>query len=106
MEPADCQLPLYKARDKVTGDLGALKMVIEMQPDDRFLHFRRKSSSLKTCRHANSWPTMGVSLACRGSDLHGILWGWFSQGYLPGTGLSTLTEEDTRDIKVIWGQKK
>ncbi|KAB1274671.1 Mitogen-activated protein kinase kinase kinase kinase 1 [Camelus dromedarius] len=62
MEPADCQLPLYKARDKVTGDLGALKMVIEMQPDDRFLHFRRKSSSLKTCRHANSWPTMGVSL--------------------------------------------
>ena len=29
----DCQLPLYKARDKVTGDLMALKMV-KMEPGE------------------------------------------------------------------------
>lgn len=31
--PPDCQLPLYKARDKVTGDLVALKMV-KMEPGE------------------------------------------------------------------------
>ncbi|XP_045041529.1 mitogen-activated protein kinase kinase kinase kinase 1 isoform X2 [Desmodus rotundus] len=48
----DCQLPLYKARDKVTGDLMALKMV-KMEPDDDVSTLQKEILILKTCRHAN-----------------------------------------------------
>lgn len=48
----DCQLPLYKARDKVTGDLVALKMV-KMEPDDDVSTLQKEILILKTCRHSN-----------------------------------------------------
>eukprot|EP00074_Homo_sapiens_P101857 XP_016881720.1 mitogen-activated protein kinase kinase kinase kinase 1 isoform X3 [Homo sapiens] len=48
----DCQLPLCKARDKVSGDLVALKMV-KMEPDDDVSTLQKEILILKTCRHAN-----------------------------------------------------
>ncbi|KAB1274674.1 Mitogen-activated protein kinase kinase kinase kinase 1 [Camelus dromedarius] len=43
---------VFKARDKVTGDLVALKMV-KMQPDDDVSTLQKEILILKTCRHAN-----------------------------------------------------
>ncbi|XP_032341985.1 mitogen-activated protein kinase kinase kinase kinase 1 isoform X1 [Camelus ferus] len=43
---------VFKARDKVTGDLVALKMV-KMEPDDDVSTLQKEILILKTCRHAN-----------------------------------------------------
>uniref|UniRef100_A0A2K5E411 Mitogen-activated protein kinase kinase kinase kinase n=1 Tax=Aotus nancymaae TaxID=37293 RepID=A0A2K5E411_AOTNA len=43
---------VYKARDKVSGDLVALKMV-KMEPDDDVSTLQKEILMLKTCRHAN-----------------------------------------------------
>ncbi|XP_016061940.1 PREDICTED: mitogen-activated protein kinase kinase kinase kinase 1 [Miniopterus natalensis] len=43
---------VFKARDKVTGDLVALKMV-KMEPDDDVSTLHKEILILKTCRHAN-----------------------------------------------------
>ncbi|XP_075392924.1 mitogen-activated protein kinase kinase kinase kinase 1 [Tenrec ecaudatus] len=43
---------VFKARDKVTGDLMALKMV-KMEPDDDVCTLQKEILILKTCRHAN-----------------------------------------------------
>ncbi|XP_048647209.1 mitogen-activated protein kinase kinase kinase kinase 1 [Marmota marmota marmota] len=43
---------VFKARDKVSGDLVALKMV-KMEPDDDVSTLQKEILMLKTCRHAN-----------------------------------------------------
>ncbi|XP_024589534.1 mitogen-activated protein kinase kinase kinase kinase 1 isoform X4 [Neophocaena asiaeorientalis asiaeorientalis] len=43
---------VFKARDKVTGDLVALKMV-KMEPDDDVSTLQKEILILKTCRHPN-----------------------------------------------------
>uniref|UniRef100_G3RUC7 Mitogen-activated protein kinase kinase kinase kinase n=1 Tax=Gorilla gorilla gorilla TaxID=9595 RepID=G3RUC7_GORGO len=43
---------VFKARDKVSGDLVALKMV-KMEPDDDVSTLQKEILILKTCRHAN-----------------------------------------------------
>ncbi|XP_011940486.1 PREDICTED: mitogen-activated protein kinase kinase kinase kinase 1 [Cercocebus atys] len=43
---------VFKARDKATGDLVALKMV-KMEPDDDVSTLQKEILILKTCRHAN-----------------------------------------------------
>ncbi|CAK7301396.1 Mitogen-activated protein kinase kinase kinase kinase 1 [Vulpes lagopus] len=43
---------VFKARDKVTGDLVAVKMV-KMEPDDDVSTLQKEILILKTCRHAN-----------------------------------------------------
>nr|CAI9697369.1 unnamed protein product [Rangifer tarandus platyrhynchus] len=43
---------VFKAREKVTGDLVALKMV-KMEPDDDVSTLQKEILILKTCRHAN-----------------------------------------------------
>ncbi|KAG8524442.1 Mitogen-activated protein kinase kinase kinase kinase 1, partial [Galemys pyrenaicus] len=43
---------VFKARDKVTGDVVALKMV-KMEPDDDVSTLQKEILILKTCRHAN-----------------------------------------------------
>ncbi|XP_074205155.1 mitogen-activated protein kinase kinase kinase kinase 1-like [Camelus bactrianus] len=83
---------VFKARDKVTGDLVALKMV-KMQPDDDVSTLQKEILILKTCRHANIVAYHGSYLChrppVRAPDQLCL------PGSAPGTGLSTLTEEDT-----------
>ncbi|KAM6153449.1 LOW QUALITY PROTEIN: mitogen-activated protein kinase kinase kinase kinase 1 [Erethizon dorsatum] len=43
---------VFKARDKVSGDVVALKMV-KMEPDDDVSTLQKEILMLKTCRHAN-----------------------------------------------------
>ncbi|KAM4825781.1 mitogen-activated protein kinase kinase kinase kinase 1 [Thomomys bottae] len=43
---------VFKARDKVSGDLVALKMV-KMEPDDDVATLQKEIHMLKTCRHVN-----------------------------------------------------
>ncbi|XP_012881791.1 PREDICTED: mitogen-activated protein kinase kinase kinase kinase 1 [Dipodomys ordii] len=43
---------VFKARDKVSGDLVALKMV-KMEPDDDVATLQKEILMLKTCRHVN-----------------------------------------------------
>ncbi|EGV93018.1 Mitogen-activated protein kinase kinase kinase kinase 1 [Cricetulus griseus] len=43
---------VFKARDKVSKDLVALKMV-KMEPDDDVSTLQKEILMLKTCRHAN-----------------------------------------------------
>ncbi|XP_032316922.1 mitogen-activated protein kinase kinase kinase kinase 1-like [Camelus ferus] len=83
---------VFKARDKVKGDLVALKMV-KMQPDDDVSTLQKEILILKTCRHANVVAYHGSYLChkppVRAPDQLCL------PGSAPGTGLYTLTEEDT-----------